>query len=87
MLASLVQFEFLPIFAAIALYVGYNLWRFKRQSRRLQGALRASWRLTKRLHRFAYLAVFLVALGLFGGRYVAPTWWPTKTLSRSATKS
>jgi hypothetical protein len=69
MLASLVQFEFLPIFAAIALYISYTLWQFKRQSQPLQGALKASWQLTKRVHRFAYLAIFLVAFGLFSGRY------------------
>jgi hypothetical protein len=69
MFASLVQFEFLPIFVAVTGYVGYNLWRFKRRSHRLQRALSISWHLTKRVNRFAYIALFLVAFGLFGGRY------------------
>ncbi|HVV25940.1 MAG TPA: hypothetical protein VHC21_02830 [Candidatus Saccharimonadales bacterium] len=68
MFASLVQFEFLPIFAAIAAYVGWQIWRLRRAAEK-NHRWQTAWQVTGRFYRLAAVAVFLVALGLFGQRY------------------
>jgi hypothetical protein len=69
MLASLVQFEFLPIFAAIVLYLGQMAWRLKRRAEDPPAAWHVSWRFTKRFSGVATITLFVLALGLFGSRY------------------
>lgn len=68
MLASLVQYEFLPIFVAITLYIGFRIWRSKQHSG-LKDILRSGWHVMNHSYRIAYLVLFFGALALFGQRY------------------
>jgi hypothetical protein len=72
MFTSLVQYEFLPIFAAIAAYVFVSVWRLNRQVKILlnkDNTSLKSWHTVKRSYRLGYIVMFFVALLLFGGRY------------------
>jgi hypothetical protein len=70
MLASLVQFEFLPIFFAIGVYVLWNLWRFNRAKPHAVGnALSLNWHHTKPVYQIGSVLLFVVALGLFAKSY------------------
>jgi hypothetical protein len=68
-LASLVQFEFLPIFAAIGLLIGYRLARRGKQATSSWSLMRRSWHYTRQARRFGYIALLIVSMGLFGERY------------------
>ncbi|HUB93835.1 MAG TPA: hypothetical protein VMB52_05010 [Verrucomicrobiae bacterium] len=69
MFTSLVQYEFLPIFAAITFYVIYGTWKYRKQEDTKEHKLRVGWQLAKGLYKFSAVFFFLIAFSLFGQRY------------------
>lgn len=69
MLSSLVKYAFLPIFAAILLYLGWQIWRRYRQPRQLGRAFGFGLSLIDRRRRWLILASLVLVLGLFLERY------------------
>lgn len=69
MLASLVKFSFLPIFAAIAGYIVYILWRYVGKPKQLVASFQKNWRSLTRVNKTVALSLFIVSLGLFSQRY------------------
>jgi hypothetical protein len=65
MFGSLVQFEFLPIFLAVVLWLGISAWRQREDLPRPKPALRAAWRNSSRLTKVACGLPLLLMTGLF----------------------
>jgi hypothetical protein len=69
MLGSLVKFAYLPIGAAIAVYVSFLFWRSAKSPRKLLLATRKDWFASSTLRKTTVLTVFVVSLGLFVQMY------------------
>lgn len=70
MFGSLVQFEFLPIFMGIVLWLGWRLWRQSRQkSLRFKQAVRESWQSGGWQRKLAIGLPLIVALAMFMEMY------------------
>jgi hypothetical protein len=66
MFGSLVQFEFLPIFVAVAVWLGWSIWQQKRTGGiRLRAGLASNWRQTPGLKKAVFTLPLLVMTGLF----------------------
>jgi hypothetical protein len=70
MLASLVKFAYLPIFAAIAAYLLYILVKFVGSPRKVWRSFRKNWATLTWVNKTVALSVFAISLGLFTQRYV-----------------
>lgn len=67
---SLVQFEFLPVFAAVFLYVSWDLWqRHKTKGLAWRTSITSSWLSGSWAQRLAVLVPLVVLLGLFTEMY------------------
>jgi len=72
LLASLAQFEFLPILVAMITYFSFLLWKFYRLNRspaQFGNGLLDSWRSTKRIYTIASVGLIVLASGLFVHAY------------------
>ncbi len=69
LLASLVKYEFIPIFAAEVLFLGFIYHQhFRHHFRACWAALRTSWQRESRLLRTGLIVLVLVSVGLVGQR-------------------
>ena len=76
LLGSLVQIEFLPIFAVVSLWL---VWRLRRavvrgKGQRLRTALAKGWRITSWQRKLALTLPLIVAFGLFWQMYGVNVW-------------
>lgn len=75
LLGSLVQFEFLPVFAAVMLWIGWKLWREVRAGRlQLLPALRQAWAGASWRRKLAVALPLAIALWLFLQLYGVNLW-------------
>ncbi len=67
---SLVKYAFLPLFAAIGVYLLYQLWRLQLLSyKKISRKLAAAWQAMSRWARIAIVLLLVVSGGLFFERY------------------
>jgi hypothetical protein len=69
LLTSLVKYAFLPIFAAMAIFILVRLWQKRASLRPYRRHLLAAWQRVSSRSRWGLLVGLVVALGLFGQRY------------------
>ena len=66
MLTSLVQYEFMPIFLAVVIYVSYMLFRtYKRQFRKLISGLWHDWLEQSKWAKVLLVSALVISIGLF----------------------
>ncbi len=65
LLSSLVQFEFLPVFAAVFLWLGWRLWRSGLGRRQIRQSLFRGWRITSWRRKLLIGLPLVLATGLF----------------------
>lgn len=69
LLTSLVKYAFLPIFLAIAIFIGVRLWQKRADILPFKKTLELSWSQISRPAKLGLAAGLIIALGLFGERY------------------
>ncbi len=70
LLGSLVQFEFLPIFAAIGLWLCWQAYRsYHAREIDLVGTAKTGWQTTPRVRKLIVVTPLVIAIGLFVGMY------------------
>jgi hypothetical protein len=73
-LSSLVKYAFLPIALAIALYVGYQLWRtFRRHGAQFKKSLAKAHNALSNRAKVGLVVLLVMSAGLFAQRYVTNT--------------
>jgi uncharacterized membrane protein len=69
LLTSLVKYAFLPIFAALVVYLAVRTWRQRRQLPKPWFGIAADWQALDRWLRLGLVAAIVLAAGLFAERY------------------
>lgn len=73
MFTSIVKYAFLPIFIAVAIFVGYELHKYFKPQRTFVQSLKRNWQTITLGPKLVLLAVLVVVGGLFMERYAVNT--------------